>query len=179
MDVSGADISVTSLLNNNTTGFSSTVTMREVVSNYMFPNTLVVLALTGADIKAALEKSAEYFILDEHGEISVNPTYIAPKPQHYNYDMWEGINYTIDVANEPGNRIEQVSYHGKPLMETDTYHVVLNNYRASGGGNFDMFKGKPIIKDIQHDTVELIGAYFEKHPTVKVNVKENFVVKAR
>ena len=176
IDASGADISVTALLNNNTTGFSKTVTMREVVSNYMYPNTLVVLKLTGADIKAALEKSAKYFTLDEDGKITVNPTYLTPKPQHYNYDMWEGINYKINVANPPGSRIEYVSYHGKPLEKDGTYHVVLNNYRASGGGNYDMFKGKPVIKDIQQDTVELIAAYFEQHPTVKADVGENFVV---
>lgn len=179
MDASGADISVTSLLSNHTTGFSSTVTMREVVSNYMFPNTLVVLELTGAAIKAALEKSANYFILDDNGEIAVNPTYIAPKPQHYNYDMWEGIDYTINVANEQGSRVERVSYHGKPLETDGTYRVVLNNYRASGGGDFDMFREKPVIKDIQRDTVELIGAYFEEHPVVKIDLKENFVVKAK
>ncbi len=178
MDASGADISVTALLSNHATGFSNTVTMREVVSNYMYPNTLIVLELTGADIKAALEKSATYFTLNVDGSITVNPAYITPKPQHYNYDMWEGIDYTINVANPPGHRIERLSYHGKPLLNDSTYPVVLNNYRASGGGNYDMFKGKPIIKDIQHDTVELIAAYFEKHPTVIADVHKNFTVKA-
>lgn len=176
MDASGADISVTSLLNNKTTGFKPVVTMRDVVSNYMYPNTLVVLELTGKDIKAALEQSATYFDLDQDGEVTVNPTFINPKPQHYNYDMWEGIDYTINVANPPGNRLENVSYHGEPLAEDNTYHVVLNNYRATGGGNYAMFKNKPVVKEIQRDTVELIGAYFEKHPTVKATLRKNFVV---
>ena len=43
MDMSGADISATSLFNNTSSGFNSVVTMRDVVSNYMYPNTLVVL----------------------------------------------------------------------------------------------------------------------------------------
>ncbi|MEN2466947.1 bifunctional UDP-sugar hydrolase/5'-nucleotidase [Ornithinibacillus sp. JPR2-1] len=176
MDVSGVDISVTALLNNESKGFTSVVTMRDIVSNYMYPNTLVVLELTGNDIIQALEKTAEYFVLDNAGNIVVNPSYIEPKPQHYNYDMWEGINYTINVSKPVGSRIEDVTYHGNPLKMDGKYHVVLNNYRANGGGNFDMFKNKPIIKEIQRDTAELIHAYFEKHKTVKAEVHSNFTV---
>ncbi|WP_099156491.1 bifunctional metallophosphatase/5'-nucleotidase [Virgibacillus ndiopensis] len=176
MDAAGVDISVTSLLNNNSRGFSSVVTMRDIVSNYMYPNTLVVLRLTGNDIIAALEKSAAYFTLDEAGKIGVNPTYIEPKPQHYNYDMWEGINYTINVKQPIGSRIENVTYKGKPIDPNETYHVVLNNYRANGGGNYDMFKNKPIVKEIQKDTVEIISAYFARFPTVMATITNNFKV---
>ncbi|MFS0675039.1 bifunctional metallophosphatase/5'-nucleotidase [Ornithinibacillus sp. 179-J 7C1 HS] len=176
MEASGVDISVTALLNNESRGFQSVVTMRDVVSNYMYPNTLTVLELSGKDIKLALEKTAEYFVLDDAGNITVNPTYIEPKPQHYNYDMWEGIHYTINITNPMGSRVEHISYHGSPLKEDGTYHVVLNNYRASGGGNFDMFKNKPVIKEIQKDTAELIHAYFEKYKTIKAEVVPNFQV---
>lgn len=176
MEASGIDISVTSLLNNDSKGFDSTVTMRDIVSNYMYPNTLVVLELTGQDIMDALEQSARYFIL-KNGEIAVNPTYIDPKPQHYNYDMWEGIEYTINVQQPLGSRVENVRYHGIPLDKHEKYHVVLNNYRANGGGNYDMFKGKPIVKEIQKDAVELIRSYFEKYKTVQAKITNNFTVK--
>lgn len=177
MEASGVDISVTPLLNNSSQGFNSIVTMRDVVSNYMYPNTLIVLELTGLDIIAALEKSAEYFILDEQANIAVNPTYIEPKPQHYNYDMWEGIEYTINVAKPVGSRIEDISYQGSNLEKNKTYHVVFNNYRASGGGDFGMLQGKKVIKEIQRDPVELIQTYFEKHKTVQATTVDNFIVK--
>jgi 2',3'-cyclic-nucleotide 2'-phosphodiesterase/3'-nucleotidase len=179
MEASGVDISVTALLNNSSKGFYATVTMRDIVSNYMYPNTLVVLELTGLDIQAALEKSAEYFTLDDQANVIVNPTYIDPKPQHYNYDMWEGIEYTINVSKPVGSRIENITYHGKNLKKDKAYHVVLNNYRASGGGDFDMFQGKKVIKDIQKDTVELIQTYFEKHKTVQASITDNFIVKSK
>ncbi|MFC2947797.1 bifunctional metallophosphatase/5'-nucleotidase [Virgibacillus sediminis] len=178
MEESDVDISVTALLNNEARGFGKRVTMRDIVSNYMYPNTLVVLELNGKDIKAALEKSADYFILDGMGNIAVNPSYMEPKPQHYNYDMWEGIQYTINVSNPSGERVENITYQGKPLQEEETYQVVLNNYRASGGGNYDMFKGKPVVKEIQKDAVELIRSYFEKYETVPATATPNFVIKA-
>lgn len=176
MDASGAPISVTSLFNNETTGFGKIVTMRDVVSNYMYPNTLAVLELSGEDIRAALEQSASYFILDKYGEITVNPTYVEPKPQHYNYDMWEGIEYTIRVSKPMGSRIEKLTYEGVPIQDDDTFEVVLNNYRASGGGEFDMFPGKRVIKEIQKDTVELIHEYFERYSTVQATSPNNFEV---
>lgn len=178
MDASGADISVTALLNNDSRGFSPVVTMRDIVANYIYPNTLVVLALTGKDIREALEKSAEYFVLDKNGEITVNPIYETPKPQHYNYDMWEGIYYTIDVSRPFGARVEHITYHNQALEDDKTYHVVVNNYRASGGGDYDMFKNKPVIKEIQTDMVDLIRHYFEKHGTVRAVTTKNFTVKA-
>jgi 2',3'-cyclic-nucleotide 2'-phosphodiesterase / 3'-nucleotidase len=178
MEAGGVDISVTALLNNDSTGFKPVVTMRDIVSNYMYPNTLMVLELSGKDIRLALEKSADYFTLDGDGKIIVNPTYVTPKPQHYNYDMWEGIDYTIDVSKPSGSRIENITYKGDPLDEDSKYHVVMNNYRANGGGNYDMFKNKPVIKEIQKDMVELIHAYFEKYQTVKADVTPNYTVKA-
>lgn len=176
MDVSGAPISVTALLNNDTKGFGSTVTMRDVVSNYMYPNTLTVLELTGKDIREAIEQSACYFILDGSGDITVNPEYIEPKPQHYNYDMWEGVEYIIRVSKPFGKRLEKLTYHGKPIRDDDTFEVVINNYRASGGGEFHMFPGKPIVKEIQKDTVELIHSYFERYPTIEATTPNNFIV---
>lgn len=174
MEASGANISLTALLNNDSKGFNRTVTMRDIVSNYIYPNTLVVLELTGLDIKQALEKTAEYFVLDDNRSLSVNPTYTTPKPQHYNYDMWEGIEYTINVSKPFGERIEYILFQGEDLNEHQTYHVVMNNYRATGGGNYHMFRNKPVVKEIQKDMVELIHAYFEKHPTIKAEVNQNF-----
>ncbi|GLO64932.1 bifunctional metallophosphatase/5'-nucleotidase [Oceanobacillus kimchii] len=175
MDAAEVDISVSALLNNTSKGFSSEVTMRDIVSNYMYPNTLTVLELTGQDIKDALEKSAEYFTIEDN-QIIVNPSFVEPKPQHYNYDIWHGIDYTMNISNPPGDRVSNMCYHGEPIKSHDTFHVVLNNYRASGGGNYDMFKHKKVVKEIQKDAVELIQTYFEKHPRVAAITTNNYQV---
>lgn len=176
MEATGVDISATALLNNESTGFGKIVTMRDIVGNYIFPNTLVVLALTGRDIKDALELNATYFMIDENNGVTVNPAFTTPKPEHYNYDMWEGIDYRFNLQKDFGERLEAVTYHGKPLVDEEIYHVVLNNYRASGGGNFTMFTHKPVVKEVQIDMVELISAYIEAHSPVEVNVTKNFTI---
>ncbi|RDI47674.1 bifunctional metallophosphatase/5'-nucleotidase [Falsibacillus pallidus] len=176
MEATGAPISSTALFSNDSLGFPSKVTMRDLVSNYIYPNTLIVLLLKGQDIKDALERSASYFSIAENEEITVNPAFSYPKPQHYNYDMWEGIEYIINAAKPIGDRIESLHFQGRPLSMKAEYEVVMNNYRAGGGGDYKMFKGKQMKKEIQMDMPELLAEYFIKHGTVKAAVNHNWKV---
>ncbi|MBU3189960.1 5'-nucleotidase C-terminal domain-containing protein [Clostridium bowmanii] len=98
MEAAKVEISCTSIFDNNCKGFKHNVTMRDIISNYKYPNTLKVISLKGVDIKAALERTAEYFTI-VNAEIEVSKTGIYNKLQHYNYDMREGIDYIIDILN--------------------------------------------------------------------------------
>lgn len=176
MDIANVSISCTSLFHNTSPGFPKHVTMRDIVSNYIYPNTLKVIRITGADIKDALELSASYFTLKADGSIIVTPTYIEPKPQHYNYDMWEGISYVLNISKPIGERVESLQYKGAPLNINEEYDVVMNNYRASGGGNFFMFQNKLVVKDIPTDMSELIANYILKHKRIEATVNHNWKV---
>lgn len=176
MDSAGVDISNTALFDNKSKGFRNKVTMRDIVSNYVYPNTLKVIRIKGSDIKKALEKSASYFAGYDGEGIKVNPQFAIPKPQHYNYDMWEGIEYEINISKPFGSRITKLNYKGKPLDTEKQYEVVMNNYRAGGGGNYDMFKGKPVIKDIPIDMSELIANYILSRGTIEATVDGNWKV---
>ncbi len=176
MDIANVSISCTSLFHNTSPGFPKHVTMRDIVSNYIYPNTLKVIRITGADIKDALELSASYFTLKADGSIIVTPTYIEPKPQHYNYDMWEGISYVLNISKPIGERVESLQYKGAPLNINEEYDVVMNNYRASGGGNFFMFQNKLVVKDIPTDMSELIANYISKHKRIEATVNHNWKV---
>lgn len=47
--------------------------------------------------------------------------------------MVDGICYTIKVSNPIGKRIIDLTYEGKQVLDTDTFTLALNNYRAAGG----------------------------------------------
>jgi 2',3'-cyclic-nucleotide 2'-phosphodiesterase/3'-nucleotidase len=176
MEVAGVDISNTALFDNHVPGFPENVTMRSVVGNYIYPNTLVVLKVKGQDIKDALERSAGYFEVDAHGDIGVSPAFLKPKPQHYNYDMWEGITYEIDARKPLGERVTRLDYHGSPLDMARDYEVVLNNYRAAGGGDYLMYQGKEIVKEIPIDVSELIANYIIERNVIVPTVDHNWKV---
>lgn len=175
MEAGGVEISNTALFHNESPGFSSRVTMRDIVSNYIYPNTLKVIRISGQDIKDALEKGATYFMVDGK-ELKVNPSFVEPKPQHYNYDMWEGIEYELDISKPIGSRVAKLNFKGDPLILSDQYEVVMNNYRAGGGGDYEMFKDKPVVKEIQIDMTELLANYFLKRKTVHATCNDNWKV---
>lgn len=175
MAASGAKISGTALFNNEGKGFNTTITMRDVITNYIYPNTLAVVKVTGEELKAALEQSAKYLAVED-GKIVFNPIYVNPKPQYYNYDMYEGINYVIDMKQPEGKRITQLTFEGQIITPTQELEVVVNQYRAVGGGNYEMFKPSKIIREIQIDMTELIADYLKQHPVIEACVNDNFKI---
>ena len=175
MDAANVDIAGTALFNNEGKGFGEVITMREVITNYIYPNTLAVVKVTGAELKAALERSAEHFVIQD-GEVVFNPKFVEPKPQYYNYDMYEGIDYTLDLKQPIGQRVTQFEYHGAPVSADAELEVVINQYRAVGGGDYTMFSADKIVREVQIDMTELIAEYLRKHPVIQATANHNFTV---
>lgn len=175
LETSGAQISATSLFN-DPQGFSSQITMRDLVSTYVYPNTLVVKKMSGKHIKAMIEQSANYFMLDDQGEITVNPEYVYPKMQHFNYDMFDGIEYSLNISFPVGQRLVTCLYQGNPLEDDTDYSVAMNNYRASGGGDFAMVADSETIFDSQRDMVEIIAEYINKHQPTHIKHADNILI---
>lgn len=177
MEVAGAPVSCAALLSDESQGFGPTITMRDVLGNFMYPNTLTVLRLQGRDIRAALEQTAAYFVVGSDGRLAINPAYIAPKAQHYNYDMWEGIRYELDISRPLGQRVVKLTYLDGSAMEDEMEaEVVMNSYRAGGGGDYEMFKGKPVVREIGADMAELVAEYIREHGTIEASCNHNWRV---
>lgn len=174
MEASGSDLAGNALFN-GAVGFNSKISMRDIVSTYVYPNTTVVLEINGKILKRYLEKCAEYFTI-ENDEICVDKSYIYPKPQHFNYDMVDGVEYAIKVSNPVGNRIVELTRNGNRVNDDDILTLSLNNYRASGGGNFFMFKDVRIVSEIQDDMVSVICNYLLKYKKVEVKHQNNIKV---
>ena len=175
MAASGAEISGTALFNNEGKGFGTTITMRDVITNYIYPNTLAVVKVTGAELRQALEQTANYLAVAD-GKIVFNPAFIEPKPQYYNYDMYEGIDYTIDMHQPAGERITRLLFRDEPITPEQELEVVVNQYRAVGGGNYAMFTADKIVREIQVDMTELIADYLKQHPVLEAETNQNFKV---
>lgn len=171
-----ADISATSLFNNEGHGFENPITMRNIMTNYVYPDGLALELITGRELKAALEKAATYFTLNLKNQIVVNPAFYSPKLRHYNYDMYEGINYRINVAKPVGHRIDRLLYKGQPVSNDQAFKIALNRYRAGGGGHYDMFHADKIIAENKTPMSQLIADYLRAHSVIKATVDHNFEV---
>lgn len=164
---SGADIACTSFAN-SIKGFEQNVTVRDILSTYVYPNTLVVLSVTGEILKKALERCASYFSYDGDN-LCISNEFLKPKVEHYNYDYYSNIDYTFDLTRNVGNRVTSLRFQGKDIQMTDTFSLVMNNYRASGAGGYDFFTECKIEREILTEMPEVIINYFKKYKTVEVD----------
>lgn len=172
LDASHADISVASLFD-NATGFSNQVSMRDVLINFPFPNTLRVLKIKGHALKEAIEKSATYFDL-KHGDVIVNDAFLKPKKQSYNYDMFGGVTYEMDLKKPFYERVTKLVLHGKPMDLDAEYRVVMNNYRASNTSVYPCYENAKVLQEINVDISQLIIDYIQKHPLMEIDHDRNY-----
>jgi 2',3'-cyclic-nucleotide 2'-phosphodiesterase / 3'-nucleotidase len=170
-ETTGAQLSATALFN-NARGFDRSITMRDLVSTYVYPNTLVVKKMSGKQLKLMIEKCAHYFEI-VNDEISVSAEYVYPKIQHFNYDMIDGIEYTLKISNPRGNRCILCTYNGKDVDDDDFFTVAMNNYRAVGGGDFDMVATCETVSDTNRDMVDILAEYIENNSPVTIDHKQN------
>ncbi|TDQ42024.1 bifunctional metallophosphatase/5'-nucleotidase [Aureibacillus halotolerans] len=165
MQATGAEISVTSMLSESSPGFKEEITIGDVLTNYMFPNMLVVVELTGEVIKEAIEQSVSYFAL-EKDDIRVSKRFLEPKPQHYNYDFWGGIAYTVCLDRSVGERVTHISHQGKPLDPKSVYSVAMNHYRAAGGGMYPMLTKGKLVDQVPTRISRLLIDYIKETGTL-------------
>jgi 2',3'-cyclic-nucleotide 2'-phosphodiesterase/3'-nucleotidase len=175
LEASGAELSATPLYP-HTKGLPADITMRDLVSAYMFPNTIIVKKIDGKTLRQYLENNASFFSCKADG-IGINPAYLTPSPKLYNYDMVDGIDYTISVSEPIGHRITALTYKGREVKDDDVFTIAFNNYRANGGGNFTMLVRLPFVQEIQTSMVELLADYIQSHQPVSFTPVHNITVK--
>ncbi len=117
------------------------VRMRNLSDLYSFPNTLVTLAMTGAEVSDWLEQSAALFRQITPGQTDA-PLHDAAVPS-FTFDIIPGLCYAIDLSqparfdpegrlvNPQANRIVGLSLAGRLLAPDERLLLVTNNHRAS------------------------------------------------
>ncbi|WP_421741322.1 bifunctional metallophosphatase/5'-nucleotidase [Cellulomonas sp.] len=157
------------------------VSVRDIAGLYIYDNTLLGIKLTGAQVKAYLEKSAEYFkAAPAPGTYpaasltnAVTPTAPNGTPD-YNYDVMGGLDqpltYDIDLARPVGSRITGLAYGGVTVTDSQEFVVAINNYRQSGGGNFPGVTTAPVVYNRQVEIRQLLIDWVSANEVVDPSV---------
>ena len=157
LQISKADVSFNAPLSFNAVINAGDVTQGDMFKLYRFENLLFVLRMTGEEIRKHLEFSYDMWVNtmtspDDHA-LKLNQDSKEDQQrtgfQNYtfNFDSACGIDYEVDLTKPDGQkvRILQMS-DGKPFDEKKWYKVVMNSYRANGGGEL-LTRGAGIPKD--------------------------------
>lgn len=127
------------------TGAGNVVSKGQALATLPFGNTLVVMDLTGAQIRTLLEQQ-----------------WVADKVQVRGLlQLSEGFTYKYDLKKPEGARVSDISVNGAPLDDSATYRVATNNFLAGGNDAFPMFakgtnRAETGIRDIDSLTAYLV-----------------------
>ena len=103
------------------------VTMRLLYQLYVFENWLYRVNMTGDQLRLWLEHATTKYTSDWNSEYFGGGYYT---------DEIYGLDYEIHYYAPLGSRVQNMTYQGKPVEPDQTFSVVMNNYRFTGGAGF-------------------------------------------
>ncbi len=170
MYYSGAEVSAAAAFSTTANILKGPITKAGVSQIYKYDNTLYLLEVTGKQLKQYMEWSAAYYNTFHEGDLTVS---FNEKIRGYNYDMFSGVKYQVDISKEPGSRIVNLTRIDRtPILDTDTLKLAVNNYRANSQLLIPgpVFKaGEELPKLLEKDILgnfggvrELIGKYVQE-----------------
>jgi 2',3'-cyclic-nucleotide 2'-phosphodiesterase (5'-nucleotidase family) len=128
----GAQICLTnggSIRGNRVYPAGTNITRQDVLSELPFGNRLVLVELTGREIKAALENG-----------VSQIDSRVGRFPQ------LSGMRVTIDRKAAAGSRVTRIEHDGKPLDPNGRYKLVTNDFLFGGGDGYEaLARGRVLI----------------------------------
>lgn len=152
LDITGADLSFNASQSFDLTLEAGPLYVRDMFKFQRYENKLYTMTLSGQEIKDYLEFSYGLwynemsspddnmllFRRDADGNLIKRQSGNTAMLEHpfWNLDSAEGINYSVDVSQPAGNRINILSFsNGNAFHLNDIYTVAINSYRGNGGGD--------------------------------------------
>lgn len=150
--VAGTDLASNAAYSLNAAFGPGAITMSDMAELYPYENNVLrAVRISGRQLRDYLEFSARYFRQGAPADSLIDPSIPG-----FNFDVVSGVDYVIDISRPIGSRITRLERNGRPVADTDTFTMALNDYRQSGGGGYSMLRGAPLVYDRQQVIRELL-----------------------
>lgn len=116
----GTQLSASAAFNTSQNIAKGDITLQEMSGLYIYENYLYGIRINGAELRKYMEHAASFY---------------GTTPD-YNYDMIQGVDYTIDLNQPVGHRITKLQYQGRDVKDTDSFTMAINDYRMNGGSGY-------------------------------------------
>ena len=167
----GADISAAALFTPTSNIKKGDISYSDIFNIYKYPNTLVAVEITGQELKDYMEWSASYYNTYKPGDVTIG---FNPNIRPYNYDMFQGVEYKIDISKPAGERIVDLTFKGKPVEDDDAFTLAINNYRHSVLKSLGIIKNDPYYNSDPVSLRSLIAAHIREQGIIVPEVDNNW-----
>ncbi|WP_375180264.1 5'-nucleotidase C-terminal domain-containing protein [Enterococcus rotai] len=171
----GAQLAASALFKADSKLNAGDISYSNIFDIYKYPNTLVSVNITGENLLTYMENQADYYNTPSPDDLTIS---FNEKIRVYNYDIFSGISYKIDISKPHGQRIINPTIDGKPVDPTANYSIAMNNYRYEGLLTQGLVTEEP-IKSTDPETLRgLIADYIREKQTIDptVEIENNWEV---
>ncbi len=178
MHYSGADVSAAAAFKNDMNLLKGEFKKKDVANIYKYANTLIGVKVNGKQLKDYMEWSAKYYNTHKDGDVTVS---FNKDIRGYNYDMFSGVEYDVDISKPEGQRIVNLKFKGKPVTENMTFILAVNNYRFGNMVKDGYFKAEDKVYDSSEKFVDgsirnLILEYVKEKKNITPKVDNNWKI---
>lgn len=169
---------------------SGQITTKTLQEMHPFGNTIVIVKLTGAQVKEVLERGAAALAApnDTRAKDAMPPSGA--------FLQVSGVKFTIDLSRQPqvldseskptriaipGSRVTDIYVNGSPIDMNRVYTLGIGNFNAAGGDGYIMIKNLP--SNLKYDTAitipEILEEYIRNHTPIAPKVEGRITIIGR
>ena len=165
-----ADVSATAIGNPMANMEPGDIKRCDLSTLYKYTNTLYTFKMTGAQLRKYMEWAVKAYRKWEPGDLTFA---FDPEVPAYNVDFFDGVDYEVDVAADPGSRIKNLKHGGSEVKDGDELVLACNNYRATSHlmAPGEIFEEGDLPELLEADVRGDIGGVRELIADYIVNVK--------
>lgn len=172
LENSGADVTAVALFKDTSDLKKGDLNYGNLFDIYKYPNVLYTVKVSGAEMKAYMEWAAACWNQWKEGDVSIS---FNPQKPGYLHDHFIGLNYEVNLSKPAGERIENVTFQGKPLTDDMTLTLCVNDYRYTGLKNEGIISGEKEWES-SASVRDMLVAYLAEHDPLEPAVDHNWKI---
>ncbi|MCS7462404.1 bifunctional metallophosphatase/5'-nucleotidase [Paenibacillus doosanensis] len=131
------------------------ITVGHIISVVPFNNNVLVMEMTGRELREVLEQSA-----------GMNAGVLEQS----------GVTMVVDPSAEPGSLVSEALIGGLPLDENRIYKVASDDFTCKGGDGFTAFAAAARVRDTSMIMRDLVIEHIRKLGTIRPQLEDRIVV---
>ncbi|MFA5523158.1 MAG: 5'-nucleotidase C-terminal domain-containing protein [Tissierellales bacterium] len=173
LEATGADVAAAALFKTDSNLRKGDLNYANIFDIYKYPNTLIGVEVSGTELKAYMEWSAAYYNTYRPGDVTIS---FSPNVRAYNYDLFAGVEFNIDISKPAGERIVNLKLNGNEVKDDDVIKLAINNYRNDGLKGMGIISNEPYFNSDPKSVRTFIAEYISAQGTITPEVDNNWSV---